>query len=164
LEELLRIKFMFLSGASKAEVDKVLRFDEPGCLSSFTARARMARLLGILEKPVSDAIIMLARLRNDYAHRDKVPVVTEKLLEPVKKALGDQRARNLYDLVRTARGLVPKDLSEGRQSLLVLTWVLFQFLNDARISRLSHQPPPTLIPNSMQPKSGKARDEETKAN
>src|SRR6476646_6252378 len=71
LEKILRLNFRFQSEAKDDEIDKVLSHTSAkACLVGFASRARVAYLLGLIDKKTSDALRIFARIRNDYAHND----------------------------------------------------------------------------------------------
>lgn len=85
-----RLKFRGLSGASDEDIDKVLKDYPMAALLSFTARARVAHLLGLMPKEISLALRQFATLRNVFAHEDRVPKLSVELLQPMFDSMSNE--------------------------------------------------------------------------
>ena len=124
LERLLRLRFRSLSAASDEEIDKALVDHPAATLLSFTARARVAHLIGIFPPAMSDSLRQLARIRNVFAHRDVVPALSIDVVQPVLDSMMPE-ARSLASAFEKLVMLV-KDLSltSGKLRMIAATTAL----------------------------------------
>ncbi len=103
LEKLLRLKFTQLApDCSEGEKDLWLVKEPLPPLGSAAMRARMARMLGLIDKPTSDALGTLFSIRNDFAHLEAPPELNDSLVGKIQDALPEalrvERTANLYTI------------------------------------------------------------------
>lgn len=136
LEKLLRLKFHSLANVSDSEIDKVLTDYPVAALLGFATRARVAHLLGVIPKDLSIALRKFATIRNEYAHNDNVPPLTEQTMQPILDAR-ENRYQELtkgavtafYDLQKVVETY---EHSKGRMTLMIATLQLGWELRTAR--------------------------------
>lgn len=135
LERLLRLKFHQLSSASDSDIDKVLSFKEAkACLVGFTARARLAYLMGLINKPTCTALIRFAKVRNAFAHQDTAPPLEVETIRPVSDALPAAPAadwRGCFDVMLNEDSIY-RGHKQSRRALAILTITLHVILKEAR--------------------------------
>src|SRR4029077_10964602 len=76
LERLLRRHFHAVSGGGRSPIDELLTRQPFPPLGSFQVRAKMAKLLGLIDPTSCAALCNLAALRNKYAHKEIPPKLT----------------------------------------------------------------------------------------
>ncbi|QDT46285.1 hypothetical protein Pan258_03030 [Symmachiella dynata] len=141
LERILRTKFKFESGAGDKEIDKILCPKYPqATLVGLSSRCRMARMLGLIDEPTSNAIRALASIRNQFAHLKDPPELTEPLLQDVVNKMSKD-CQNQFDVILAA-GFFPLHDAPAR-FLLYIFMVLYDELQlDLKeIANLTNQSP-----------------------
>jgi hypothetical protein len=98
LEALLRKHFQRCSDSTKEEIDFFLSKRPMPPLGSFAVRAKIARVLGLIDARTKEAIERLAMIRNDFAHEEyPKPLNAERvkalLFEDGQMELIDERIR-----------------------------------------------------------------------
>ncbi len=83
LEKLIRTKFTALSKATDAELNALLTKRPLPPLGSASIRARIARVLGVIDKATCDALCKLFDLRNRFAHKEIAPSLTREEMQPI---------------------------------------------------------------------------------
>jgi hypothetical protein len=88
LEKLLRMKLADLApNCTKEEIDFLLTKQPLPPLGSAGVRARMARMMGIVNKDTSKALSVFFNIRNDFAHEEVAPKLELTLIDRVYNAL-----------------------------------------------------------------------------
>lgn len=141
----LRLKFRSLSGATDEDIDKVLKDYPTAALLSFSARARVAHLLGIIPKEVSVTLRRFASLRNVYAHEDTAPRLTLDAVQPLLDAM-DNGLRNIVTHLEKLKVLITEKETTGKLRLIAVTAGLYLWLADFAPKIASHQDRPPIFP------------------
>jgi hypothetical protein len=88
LEKLLRLKFSELAPDAKPREASFFLTRRPvPPLGAAAIRARMARLLGIIDKQTCDALLLLIQMRNDFAHQETPPALDLPLVNKIYNAI-----------------------------------------------------------------------------
>lgn len=119
----LRRKFQELSTVSDEDINKVLMDYPTAALLSFSSRARVAHLLGIIPKEVSQALRQLAIIRNAFAHQDVMPPLSMGTLKPVIDSLPAEQLR-VVDHIEELWKVIKETEPTGKFRLISIAVVL----------------------------------------
>ena len=118
LEELLRHHFRKTSGAGEDAINDLLTRRPLPPLGSFTVRAKIAYLMGLIDGGLCKSLMKFTNIRNEFAHKAVPPPLTTELLAPVFATL-PKSIKDLTEKFRTIFEMTPsKSLSRSRTELL----------------------------------------------
>jgi len=161
LEHLLRMKFHSISKVSDDDIDEVLTAYPAGALLGFAPRARVAHLLGLIPRDASVALRKFAKIRNVYAHNDRVPPLTEMTMQPVFDVRENQHRVAIKGIVQ---GFIEiqniaesTKFSKGRIALMIATAFLGMELKACRerVATQAGRSPKKIAKRPKQPKKPK---------
>jgi hypothetical protein len=127
LEDLIRTGFAALSDASHKEIDVFLCKRPNPPLGSASTRARFARVLGVLTPEFSEACCKLFEIRNAFAHQEKPPMLSKKLLLPIWTKIPQE--------LRAAFGAEPQEPAAFFRHILSVILFQLHFITSAAKSR-----------------------------
>jgi len=131
LEKLIRTKWSTLSNATKKEMDYLFIQRPLPPLGSAQIRAKLARILGWIDKTVCQALCKLFDMRNDFAHKEIAPILDNTLIKPI------------FDILPWI-GRDPNEIATHktvRAELLVLTSILLRSVQQAETKIIPNDHP-----------------------
>ena len=134
LEKLIRAGWSNLSDATKEEMDYLLTENFPP-LGSAKIRARLARILGWIDKTTCRALCEMFEVRNHFAHWEIPPALGEELFAPIKDNL---KVSKHFKVQSGQLAGIPGQ----RRPLFAATFELWliMFLAEGKITTPMHQP------------------------
>ncbi len=131
LEKLIRMKFTDISQTTEEELDFLLIKQPVPPLGSAGIRIRVARVLGVIDETICEALSELNDIRNSFAHEEIAPTLNNDLIRPIYDNL-PKEYKQAFAIINLE--LKKEDQLLSSQNLLrIVTAILLSILVQAQV-------------------------------